>query len=523
MPSNRLSIYLIKSEFDTPELIIKNINEISHQIAINANTTLFVKDSYIHSPAWIKKFFIRTLDDCNIKNSSSQAILLIKLSISESDIKYFAITFGFGHCLLKPGVIEERFGLKVVLNTVDETKLRSIDKRNMSTIPKNAREQISLNSAVSEFGIDIEQDLVLGVTGKSKDSAFGKTITGRDLLKVSVEVNIDSINEFLLKCYTQYNKTDYKTSFGWIDQINEIQNPSKVNSLFTKLIDKIKSNEFSKLWMAIPELVDWEDIDGFSYSNDASDNTYDDIELSTFLNILYPDNDYSLISISDLKNHTINCTSISSGVTNIQWKIYNCLYCELEDTESTYILTNGKWYQINNDFVAQINQSYREIISKQCNINLPQYNHNNENEYNTYVPSQLTSFCCMDRQSIPYGGGYSKVEFCDLFSLEKDIIHVKYYSGSSVLSHLFNQGLVSGELFRSERDFRDKLNVLLPVSHKFANVSRINPSDYKIIFGIISKHSEALNIPFFSKVSLKNVRKRLESIGYNVFITKISI
>ncbi len=51
----------------------------------------------------------------------------------------------------------------------------------------------------------------------------------------------------------------------------------------------------------------------------------------------------------------------------------------------------------------------------------------------------------MDKKNIPYGGGYSRIEFCDLFSKSKQMIHVKRYGGSSVLSHLFNQGLVSGE------------------------------------------------------------------------------
>lgn len=52
----------------------------------------------------------------------------------------------------------------------------------------------------------------------------------------------------------------------------------------------------------------------------------------------------------------------------------------------------------------------------------------------------------MDRQLISYGGGASRIEFCDVLSDSGQRIHVKQYSGSSVMSHLFNQGLVSASI-----------------------------------------------------------------------------
>jgi hypothetical protein len=50
-------------------------------------------------------------------------------------------------------------------------------------------------------------------------------------------------------------------------------------------------------------------------------------------------------------------------------------------------------------------------------------------------------------------------------------------------------------------------------------------SAYTIVFGIISQSDEPkLRIPFFARVALKNVYRRLESIGYtNICIAKISV
>jgi uncharacterized protein (TIGR04141 family) len=520
--TNRLSIYLIKLEFDTADKILKDINSVTaHKLSDDESSILYTKDSFIRPPQWIEKFFLKSPDDFNLKNSSSQALYLIKIKVDNNNDRYFAIPFGVGYHLLKPGVIEERFGLKVVLNTVDEKQLRSIDKKNMSNVPKQSREQISANSIVADFGIDIEQDLILGVTGKTKNEDFGKTITGKDALKVSIRTNINTIHNFLKKCYEQYKKEDYKTNFGWIDQIAEIKSKIIINKLNEKLIEKVKIKEFEKLWMAIPEIIDWEDVEGFCYSYDKNADKLDDIFIQSFLDGIYADENYNDVSLDTFTKKQIFCFSSSTENVIHQWKAYKCLYCEIEENEKTYLLTNGKWYEIQTDFVKQINKEYEELLTKTCNLDLPDYKHENEGDYNKKVAENENSLCLMDKKNISYGGGYSKIEFCDLYSKNKEMIHVKIYGGSSMLSHLFNQGLVAGELFKAEKEFRDKVNSKLEDEFKLSDTSNINPTDYKVIYAIISHVKKDLNIPFFSKVSLKNAKKRLETIGYNVFLMKI--
>jgi len=522
--TNRLSIYLIKTEFDSADKILKDINSVTaHNLSDDETSALYTKDSFIRPPQWIEKFFLESADDFNLKNSSSQALYLTKIKVDSETFRYFAIPFGVGYHLLKPGVIEERFGLKVVLNTVDETQLRSIDKKNMSNVPKQSREQISANSIVADFGIDIEQDLILGVTGKTKNEDFGKTITGKDALKVSIKTNISTIHDFLKKCYEQYKKEDYKTNFGWIDQIAEIKSKTTIDTLNEKLVEKARKKDFEKLWMAIPEIINWEDVEGFAYSYDRKADKLDDIFIQSFLDGIYTDGNYADVSLDTFTKKQILCFSSSSDMVIYQWKAYKCLYCEIEETNKTCLLTNGKWYEIQTDFVKQINKEYRELLKKPCDLTLPDYKHKNESDYNSKVANGDDYICLMDKKNISYGGGYSKIEFCDLYSKNKEMIHVKIYGGSSVLSHLFNQGLVSGELYKSEKKFRDKVNSELEEDFRLSDTSNINPSDYRIIFAIISHVKKELNIPFFSKVSLKNAKKRLETIGYHVFLKKIKV
>jgi len=68
---------------------------------------------------------------------------------------------------------------------------------------------MSRDVAPADFGIDIEQDLVSAVTGKSNDARLGKIITGKDALHVSVPVDLRNIKEFLAHCLERYRSGDY--------------------------------------------------------------------------------------------------------------------------------------------------------------------------------------------------------------------------------------------------------------------------------------------------------------------------
>ena len=73
------------------------------------------------------------------------------------------------------------------------------------------------------------------------------------------------------------------------------------------------------------------------------------------------------------------------------------------------------------------------------------------------------------------------LQFCDLYSKGRDIIHVKQYGGSSLLSHLFNTVCVA----------------------------------------IMTKVSGPLEIQFFSKVSLNHAVKSLQRMGFRMTKRKV--
>ncbi len=520
--TNKLSIYLIKDEYSKHEEILKDKNNLSSQ-EITDIGTFYYGASHSSRPSWLKNFFAPPLSNNEVLfNASSKGILLTSVKVESSE-RIFAIPFGYGWHLLNPSVYEHRFGLKVALNIVDPDSLRRIDKKRLSSAPKDTSEQLTQMGTVADFGIDIEQDLVTGVTGKSRHEQFGNIIKGKDAFTASVKYDSSNIKDFLVECYEKYKCVDYKKNFDWIDQIMDIKSPKKIKELDNKLIEHIKNSNWKKVWMAVPELIDWFDIKGFTYK-EKTENYQEDISIEDFLESL-SENKRNNLDLEILKTEKIYCYDANNDLQKYKWSVYNCLYCEVHDDENNkiYLLSNAKWYEIEQDFVGQINNGYKKLRDKGHVISLPDYHHENENDYNNKVAVERDEFCCMDRQNISYGGGHSAIEFCDLFAKDNKLIHVKHYGGSSVLSHLFSQGLVSGELFIMDEGFRKKVNQKLPSSHKIPDPSaKPDASKYHVVYAIICPPSkDVVELPFFSKVSLKNARQTLEAMGYEVVLQKI--
>lgn len=523
IPMNHLSVYLIKEDFTDHESILKDHASLKSKDIPNVGV-LYYGDSASYEPSWVSKFFSGQLNGTKIFSASAKAILLIGVNVAKGKNRIFAVPFGYGWSMMVSGTWEERFGLKATLNVIESDGLRKIDKKNMSSVPKDTSEQLSRAGIVADFGIDIEQDLISAISGTTKQQEFGRTVTGKDSLSVSTKVTISNVVDFLKTCYERYVSDDYKREFAWVDQIADIKNPKLVDELNAKLIANIKNGTLDKTWMAVPEILDWEDVAGFRFTGKKKEGVVDDIRLADFLESLSDDLRDDL-SVGTLKGRRIHCISASNDQICHEWKAYDCLYCEIVDEKAkkTYLLSNGKWYEIEQDFAEQTNKAYKSFRDAGCSCALPTYCHEDENDYNMKTAQADSSICCMDKKIITHGGGYSRIEFCDLLTSDKKLVHVKQYGGSSVLSHLFAQGVVSGELFLADREFRDKVNKLLAKTHKLTDIdAKPKAEDYEVVFAIISGSDKALDIPFFSKVSLRNAVRRLKTYGYNVSLIKIA-
>lgn len=509
-PIKNFTIYLIKKDKESLAAIIQQ-DKVEDEIEISGSQiigTLYIKKANYKKPKWARTFD-GYIDTRKIGNGGNPSALLL---IEEGN-RCFAITFGQGRFLLQQDCWEERFGLKAALNIIKDNSIKSLDKKTFDAILLNTREQASKGIGTDQFGLDIEKDLLSAVVGIAQDKTFGERVSGMDSFKTAIRGNLEDLKDLCNRILDKSEDGSYKEKYPWVDHLTEIKDKETTNVLDDELVKLIQNRSFEKCWASVPEIINWNIIEGFKYGFGARSPIHYDIHLFEFLEERLKDKD---ITIESIKNKNVYMMGQDDSPIG-SWPIYKCLYCEIITNNKNYILNNGKWYQIDEDFIENLNAFYNSI--PRCTLSFPEYDHDSEGEYNEFVGSQMNNFALMDRKLI------DNIEFCDLFDKNGYLIHVKRYGASSVLSHLFMQGVNSGELFQTEANFRVKVNLKLPHTHKIQNIN-IRPmrNEYEVVYAIISdSEGENLELPFFSKLTLRTAFKRLDGFGYRVSLKKILV
>lgn len=514
MAKTRLSIFLIKQGIESHDEII-NCEKVESSQKYGTLGVLYGKKSKPVTPKWLDSIFGSNIDSEPFLSSSVSAVYITEVDVGDN-IRLFALTFGYGHTMLNPGAIEGRFGLKTVLSVVQEDSLRKISRTTVAGDAKKTNEQLPIKSAIADFSMDAERDLLDGVTAVGEeDSILSGSITGTDRLSVSVDLDASKLTPFLRSIYEIYQSQNYKKRFSWLDQISSVKDPVLIELLNSEAIRLINSSS-PDIWMAVPEVISWENTGGFQlpYSKEISDDILIEQVVSGF--------DGPIDSIESLKSAYIKMLDADCDKTVSRWSLLQCLYGELPYDGKQYCITNSRWYHIDSNFAERVKESYRQIPLSTVDFPLCP-DSCTEGKYNkTIAEDNPKDYALMDAANISYGGGSSKVELCDLLGKDGKFIHVKHYQGSSVLSHLFNQGLVSATLVKSDSQFREKAIAKLVGRAPDFDFALKNDSVKEVVYGIITKDcSERPQIPFFSKVTLDHVAKRLSMMNIPVSISAI--
>lgn len=521
MMSN-LTIYLLREEYTTPQSAIDGIaNEFQITNGDEELGTLYVKDMPAKPPRWVDLFSPYTLDLSALVRSAAA------LYITAAGGRLFAIAFGHGRHLLKPGAYEDRFGLLVVINALKNDQLRSIDKRTFDTVDQNVRSQVSQQSSATEFGIDIERDLIRGITGIPTDSTLGLRMTGADSLVVSVECEVPDLQALLQRYLEAFDSDAYKDGFRWIDQIRQVADKTplkaRLDATLAQKMNEAKDNagHAPGLWLAIPDIIDYTGVHRFRFT--GGKGSHNDLHMPGFIETL---NDDDFITVELLRQKYVFAVDDDGRPVGDKWPIYKCIHFEVEEGESTYLLAAGKWFRVRTEFSVEVNEFYDAVPIK--DLGWIKYKHESEGKYNEAIYDGGNGrYALMDAVNIPVGGVRDKIEFCDLYSKDRELIHVKRYGSSSLLGHLFNQGLVSGEHLKMDEAFQEEVNKKIQATHALQLEDKVprKVSDFTIIFAIISEYQgDDLHIPFFAKVAFKHAYTRLKSLGYDKILrAKITV
>lgn len=505
---------------------------------------LFVSTSDPKIPGWVD-LLEDAFSEIEIPMTiQSNAVLLIK--IMHYGDQYFAIAFGHGRYLLKPGSYDRNYGLKAALNIIYDksgvnpnyNRLRSVDSKTVAANVLQTRRQVDRKADFETFGVDIHRDLLRAITGIPIDSDYwGTRISGRDSFTAFPEIEYESLGKYCKAINRAYRRDDYRTSFDWIDNLKIISDPELVSSLNEKLINAIKNNE--QIELAVPEIVEWERLDKFRVTFD-SENTFRDVGDRTLIELLNDDLKEKL-HVRSLKNSWKLESLDANGELIDSWPIYKCLSGEIIENNQTYIFSEGEYFCINTDFKNELDEIIDSI--KLSDHKLPDSEGDKkEGDYNEIAAGSSNSYLLLDKKTVRLSGKTSPIEICDILTDNGSFIHVKRKLGSSSLSHLFAQGSVSADLFLMSEEYRratlDKIKEQEKSSAideddnnykgRFStfSVSGIAPGDYEVVYAIVAKwngRSLVQSLPFFSKVNLRRHYEDLRRMGYKVSMAKIEV
>lgn len=510
---NNLSIYLIKEEVAEFDKIVKDCVLLK---TYNDGKKLYYRGSISKQPEWAKGFFGQEFDD--MFQSNVRAVLIVKVSVNEMQERIFAVTFGYGRNLLQDDVCEEQFGLKIVLNTVPKNNLRKISKADVGNNQKQSQEQLPKESNIMEFGFDEKKELIKYVTGRCVDEQFDNAIvTGGDMLSVVADKTITDIENFLKYCFQVYGQTTYRTNYAWVDNYKFIKSKTLIEELNQKIVNYFNAKNFDFVWLAVPEVIEWEKISGFRIS--GCSDIEQDIDSEKFLSTFSGE---TITDFKQLSNKIIKAMSREDDNDFVYcWSASRCLVGSLEHNNKRYAINFGKWYEIDNDFATEVNEEYEEITLSQIPFN--KYENETEEQFIDKTITTLQSSNKIHPIITHYGGGSGNgVEPCDIV-YGNNLIYLKKYGGSEHLSHLFMQATVASEALTDEK-FRNKTNQELASKQRtFQFPTPFEPNNYKIVVGILSdKTGVRPKIPFFSMVSIRTAMRSIQSRGYTFEIVNIS-
>ena len=518
-PVRTLTIFLLKKGIVETEALDEehadSLTEYPVGIGSKLVGSLFARQSPLLPPSWMKLFTGAIDGASRLRTTAVTAVFLVR-----AGGRLFALVFGQGRHLLREGSCEERFGLRVTLNSVDPRLLRGVDVSTLESNPFHAKRQASRAAPLGQFGLNLDQDILRAVTGRPTDETLGSQMTGIDSLSVRVGVDLPSLKPLLKRYLEISEETSYRDKFPWVDHIAEVRDASAKERLFDALVDLLKNETVDTAWAAIPEVIDWTTFDSFRIGTRTDAQPQDDITLERILQALGEDGP----TLDGLRKKRVYCMANGNPHPTNSWSFLHCLTAEVRNKEGLHILNANTWYRVSDDFVQQVDADVAEIDSSSSV--LPTWGDEREDAYNERVAlASGGRIALLDCVMISHPGMASPIEFCDLYSDDRRLIHVKRYGQSSILSHLFMQGLVSADCLLSDGKFRHALNTKVPTTHRLADPdSRPKSELFEVAFAIGSKEMGALRLPFFSRVTLKNVARTLkQSLGYKVTLSKIRI
>lgn len=543
----QISFYLgkdkqtVASIIDPEAALEKKRKYISHDFEVGDAKCRFIYFEHLSgktNPPWLDFANEKLPAEQQIKfaapSESANGILLIEIKG-----RLFAATFGrsAGSCLNSKS-LESDFGIKTAMNMCGNEEIRQTKSQSNTITPTQIDRQVAKPADSFTFGLSEAEDLRYISAHMKGDKNI--TLQGRDSLTVKVvgkeKLNWDKIISQCKKFLTEYESHDFSKLFPNYKNFQPAKE-AEAKALDAELIKALQAEDFHKLNLGIPEFLSEEEY-SYSYSNHAKTENLiyaflDPIQLKTCLNL-------AKVTIEQLQNKKIWAYSpVEDRVLSYKkWYVYDCLNFEHKLGDDYFILSDGRWLKVDDDFYKSITDFTKNVLRVEpcealytgIDISNDGKKRNEEKIFNDKVCELRKSNVKFDRAQLQIGNGKRNKEFCDILDLEDDgvmrIVNCKPWKDASSMNYLFSQAkfycesFLRDEVFLAEirkhiqeSDSPKKADYLAYISEK---IEELRGDSYRLCLWLLYDQKEAApdknDIPLIARYELKLMHEHLRKV-----------
>lgn len=474
----------------------------------------------------------------NALNMSNRLVIFLPVSG-----RIFAICFGYGMSTLDHGAIEPNFGLRFAARRLNPSELSEIRSRRIDATSRTQSVQVPVGADLRDLDVVLEGEFIRRLVGKLDIEGIDfpdiGAIVATDSVSFKAKTDLSNVQQVLASMLDQVANTSVRDELLFVDSLEPLRSSDPlVEKLETRLVRALSgdqrenpagdSGEIDKLVQYILE---------FSPPDSISSEDAESIEVHRGKRVVEIDS-LSLDALKDgiaklggrkLGRRSLGTTKMialgEDGEPKSQLlPLRNWLIYEIGNEEHRYILTLGKWFALNENYTRRLNRDLARIKLVTDELSLATWSEGlSEGEYNSGVASSREDLALLDKVKI-YSEDGDEIEACDLLSDGGHLIHVKKYTGSQTLSHLFSQGYVSAHVIAGDRVYREAfIEAVGEISPGLVNVAQAAPKIVTYAIGVTKNKALPGDLPTFSKVNLRDFANRLRGSQVEPTICRVQM
>jgi uncharacterized protein (TIGR04141 family) len=344
-----------------------------------------------------------------------------------------------------------------------------------------------------------------------------------------MNADIAGIGDVCQSVANLHDREDYRESFSWIDQVQPVADPTLLTLLTERVVEELRAGHSDDLTIAPPEIIDWARVESFDLPHDRTQRRPTP-RLQDYIAILGRRQELATIDAQVLRTQRMRALD-GNGVMVLEWPIWRCLSGEIPIGGVEYVLDEGEFYTVEKSFLSALDRDIGQIADS-SGLLPDSHAGTHEGVYNAETIDREPTWVLLDRRTVKIGASTTPIEICDILTSRRQLVHVKRHLGSSDLSHLFAQGLVSATLLQESPEFltaaqekvREACEEHQDQRTYFAEFP-IRPADFEVVYAIVAdwrRRSLARALPFFSKINLRHTDQVLPSRGFAVSHCKVN-